>query len=113
MCHKQQCAASFDDLVGAGAISAVWSSQAMPFPIPRLLDIDFDPDVVLIWLRRIVRRSLARIVGCASAFAPDADADARELSEIGHLQKPAVADPASGKVSLGLACRDGVAAQLM
>ena len=30
--------------------------------------------------------------------------------EIGNLQKPAVADPGSGKVSLGLARRGGVAA---
>src|SRR5262245_52749936 len=34
-------------------------------------------------------------------------------SEIGNLQQPAVADPGSGKVSLGLARRGGVAACLI
>ena len=33
-----------------------------------------------------------------------------QVLEIGNLQKPAVADPGSGKVSLGLARRGGVAA---
>jgi hypothetical protein len=41
---------------------------------------------------------------------PDHDIDATRASEIGNLQKPAVADPDSGKVSLGLARRGGVAA---
>src|SRR5215469_14432885 len=50
-----------------------------------------------------------------SKRTPDDRADhcARRTSEIGNLQQPAVADPRSGQVSLGLVSGSGVAARLI
>src|SRR6516164_6417105 len=50
-----------------------------------------------------------------SAFDPKRTPDDRadRTSEIGNLQQPAVADPCSGQVSLGLVSGSGVAARLI
>src|ERR1700737_1381646 len=67
---------------------------------------------VLIWLRRIIGQSLVKNRPLLRVGPRPRHRCAR-VSEIGNLQKPAVADPDSGKVSLGLARRGGVAARLM
>src|ERR1700730_11875175 len=50
---------------------------------------------------------------CASVRRRIRTSAFERASKIGNLQKPAVADPDSGRVSLGFARRGGVAARLM